>query len=178
MPDESWDDIDREILQQRARALAAPVERTDRQAVSFPLLEFTMMGTRYAVVLDAIDAVTRIGEIHPIPLTPKHITGIIHRRGEAIALISLRHFFHPDAQGIADADFALIARARGKRFALQVEEIVGVTHLPGGDLGQPPDNYDRAQAPYLAGVSADGLSVIDLDRLVTAEGFAAGRQTA
>jgi purine-binding chemotaxis protein CheW len=178
MAEEDWDDIDREILERRARALAAAVERDAQREAGLPLLEFRMMGAPYALPLGSVDAVARIGDIHPIPLTPRHIAGIIHRRGEAIALVNLRRFFHPDGKGIADADFALVVRAGGRRFALQVEEITGVRQLPAGELGPPPENYDRTQAPYVSGVSTDGLSVIDLERLVSAEGFAAGRQNA
>ena len=169
------DDLDLEVMRRRAAELAAPEVRDQRPEHTVALLEFSMMGTRYAVALEKVDAVTRIGEIHSIPLTPRHITGIIRRRGETIALVSLRHFFHPDAEGIADSDFALVARARGKTFALQVDEIEGVSRRPLDDILDPPENYDRAQAPYLAGVTTDGLSVIDVDRLVAAEGFAATR---
>jgi len=173
--DETRGDVDLELLERRAAELAAP-RSDDREAEETrPLLAFSMFGARYAVDLDKVDAVTRIGEIHTIPLTPKHISGVIRRRGETIALVSLRLFFHPEAEGIADSDFALIARVSGKRFALQVDDIEGVSHLPRSELKAPPDNFDRAQVPYLFGVTNNGLVVIDLARLLAADGFSAHR---
>ncbi|MBW2277544.1 MAG: chemotaxis protein CheW [Deltaproteobacteria bacterium] len=173
--DEDKDDIELDLLRLRAAELAAPRSDEHETEETTPLLAFSMFGARYAVDLDKVDAVSRIGEIHTIPLTPKHISGVIRRRGETIALVSLRFYFHPEAEGIADSDFALIARASGKRFALQVDDIEGVSHLPRSQLLPPPENFDRAQVPFLAGVTNDGLVVIDLDRLVAAEGFSAFR---
>jgi chemotaxis signal transduction protein len=172
------DGLDKEdlrILEQRAAELAAPLAADTEPEPTIPLLVFTMFGARYAVALDLVDAVTRIGEIFTIPLTPRHIAGVIRRRGETIALVSLRLFFHPEAEGFADADFALIARARGKRFAIQVDDIEGVSHVPRAQLLAPPDNFDRAQAPYLGGVTTEGLVVFDLEKLVTAETFSVQR---
>lgn len=163
--------VEKEILKRRATDLARGLEKQALAEDVVPLLEFSLMGSRFAVRLHRVEAVTRIGEIFSIPLAPKHIPGIIRRRGQSLALVSLRHFFHARAEGIADADFALIVVAGSKRFALQVEEIVGVLHLSWSTLSPPPDNYDPAQAPYVAGVTRDGLSVLDLEALVEAKGF-------
>ena len=65
----------------------------------------------------------------------------------------------------------MIVFAGGKRFALQVDEIQGVFHFVGGTLFPVPDNFDSAQSPYMSGVTKDGLAVIDLERLVSADGF-------
>jgi chemotaxis signal transduction protein len=169
------DHDDLTILAQRAAELAAPLVAETEPEQTVALLVFNMFGASYAVDLDLVDAVTRIGEIYTIPLTPQHITGVIRRRGETIALVSLRQFFHPEAEGFADSDFALIVRARGKRFAIQVDDIEGVFHVPSKRLLAPPDNFDRAQAPYLEGLTTDGLVVFDLDKLVAAERFSVQR---
>jgi len=168
---DDWEDIGRAILEQRAALLAAPLEDDGKSEQMITLLVFTLMGSPYAVPLSCVEAVTRIGGIFAIPLTPRHISGVIRRRGQTIALVSLRHFFHPETEALIDADFAVISTAGGKRFALQVEEIDGVTQIPLKDLRPPPDNFDRTQAPYLAGVTNDGLVVLELEELVAAEGF-------
>lgn len=163
--------IDRGILEKRAAELAKPLGAMDQADERVALLEFSLLGTRYAVPLEKVEAVSRIGEIFSIPLTPRHISGIIRRRGQSVALVSLRHFFHTHAEGIADADFAVYVVAQEKLFAIQVEEIHGVMHMAKGSLLPPPENFDPAQAPFMVGVTIDGLSVIDLEALVDAEGF-------
>ncbi len=160
------------MLRTRAAEMAKPAtEQQDESRSTPPLLEFVLMGLRYAVYLEKVEAVVRIGEIVPIPLTPAHISGIIRRRGESVALVSLRHFFHPDTRGVADADFAVIVSARAKRFALQVEDIEGVIRLTEDALRPPPENFDAAQASYISGITTDGLAIIDLTSLVEAHGF-------
>lgn len=168
---EEWEDTDREVLERRAAQLAKPIVDESKTEETVTLLRFTLMGASYAVFLSAVEAVARIGDIFAIPLTPRHISGVIRRRGQTITLVSLRHFFHPESENLIDSDFALVSIAGKKRFALQVEEIDGVQVVLKRDLAPPPDNFDRTQAPYLYGVTRDGLAVLDLETLVTAEGF-------
>ncbi|MCP4680514.1 MAG: chemotaxis protein CheW [Deltaproteobacteria bacterium] len=167
-----WENVDRRMLRARADEMAKPAtEQQDESRSTPPLLEFVLMGLRYAVYLEKVEAVMRIGDIIPIPLTPPHISGIIRRRGESIALVSLKHFFHPDTHGVADADFAVIVSAGGKRFALQVEDIEGVIRLIEEAPRPPPENFDAAQTAHISGITTDGLAVIDLSSLVEAPGF-------
>jgi len=169
--DGDWEDVDLSVLQRRAEELAKPRAADDTAVETAALLQFTLMDADYAIRLEAVEAVLRIGHIVSIPLTPKHIQGVIRRRGQTIALANLRHYFHPEAEGIADADFAVIVVAGGKRFALQVEEIEGVVHVPEDDLFPAPDNFDRAQAPYVVAVTTGGLTVLDVERLVRTDDF-------
>lgn len=160
-----------EILRKRAATLASPLEELDSLANLVSLLEFSMTGQRYAVYLENVHAVTRVSEITAIPLVPKHIPGIIRRRGESIALVSLPFFFDANRGGISDADFAVIVQVKGKRFALQVEEILGVSMVHGDELRRPQDNFDPTQVLYISAVTMDGLMILDLEALLDAKGF-------
>jgi len=166
-----WEDIDKAVLSKRAEILAQP--RADVEAVveTVAILRFSLMAQDYAVPLDVVEAVLRIGAIVSIPLTPKHIQGVIRRRGQTIALVSLRHYFHPESEGLIDADFAIIVYTGGKRFALQVEEIEGVVRIPKSAFLPAPENFDKAQAPLVAAVTTEGLTVLDVGRLVLASDF-------
>ena len=166
-----WDDVEKQLLRRRAEELARPADDHGRTEENRALLEFILLGTPYAVYLERVESVSRIGAIHSIPLTPKHISGIIRRRGQSIALVSLRHFFNKNEEGLRDADFAVIVSAKGRRFALQVEEIQGVIHIPKDAILPPPDNFDSKQVPYIIGVTTEGLAVVDLDSLVDSKGF-------
>lgn len=166
-----WDEVEKQLLRKRAEELARPADVLGKAEESRPLLEFILLGTPYAIYLERVESVSRIGDIYSIPLTPKHISGIIRRRGQSIALVSLRHFFNRNEEGLRDADFAVIVSAKGKRFALQVEEIQGVIHIPKDAILPPPDNFDSKQVPYIIGVTTEGLAVVDLDSLVEAKGF-------
>lgn len=160
------------VLNKRAKELAKRVEERAEER-SQTLLEFTSMGQRLAVHLHRVTAVARIMEITPIPLVPKHISGIIRRRGESIALVNLMRFFNADQEGISDADFAVIVTGGKRRFALQADDVIGVSAVPTEALKRPQDNFDKAQHAYISWVTLDGLVLLNLDRLVEAKGFVA-----
>lgn len=164
-------DMDAAILKARAKQLAQPVAVKDQNKEKITVLEFLIMNDVYAVELHLVEAATRIGDIFPVPFTPRHIPGIIRRRGQTIALVSLERFFYPTQEGVMDMDFAIIVTVRGKRFALQAAEIKGVFHLKKELVQTPPDNMNSARAPYLAGITRDGLLILNLERIVTANGF-------
>jgi purine-binding chemotaxis protein CheW len=167
--------MDDAVLKERAAQLAKPIADQETEAEGHPLLEFTTMGRRYAVPLFKVTAVTRIAEITPIPLVPRHITGIIRRRGESIALVNLPHFFSADQTGISDADYAVIVSGAGKQFALQVDDVLGVILVSDDALQPPQENFAKAEQPYISGVTLDGLIALDLDSLVRAKGFVAAK---
>lgn len=161
----------KELLHERAVELAKTSSKAAGVQQFEAFLEVSIMGLRYAVILNNVDVVGKVDEVFVVPMTPPHITGVIRRRGQPIALISLRHFFYPHTRGIADADYAVVVVAQGKRFALQVEEIEGVRQLDKSALVPPSDTLTSEQIPYISAVTTDGLAVIDLDRLVQAEVF-------
>jgi len=168
-------DLDLRVLEARAHRLAAPLTTEDSSADTIALLFFKAVDARFATNLAYVDAVTRITDIFSIPHTPRHISGVIRRRGQTHALINLRKFFYPDTEGLVDEDFALVVRARNKTFAIQVAEIEGVAPMPRASLLPVPENFDRAQAPYISSVTIDGLAILNLDQLVLAEGFGTSR---
>ena len=101
----------------------------------------------------------------------------MRRRGDSIALVNLTHFFHAEQEGISDADFAVIVRGGNKQFALQAEDVLGVSLVPSASLKPPQENFDRYQQPYVIGVTLEGLVLLDLDKLVVAKGFVAEKST-
>ncbi|MDD5309809.1 MAG: chemotaxis protein CheW [Deltaproteobacteria bacterium] len=166
---------DEAILRARAEALGLPIADAGAEGDCDMVLEFAMIRSRFAILLEHVEAAVKIGEIFSIPQAPPHISGIIRRRGRVIALVNLERFFRGQVDGIADADIALVVRVRGKTFALQVEEIYGVTRLPRKDVLPVPDNFDRVEARYISGVTLAGMSIVNMERLIEAEGFAARR---
>ena len=82
-----------------------------------------------------------------------------------------RTFLYPDSQGIADADYALVVSVQGKRFALQVEDIEGVSQLNKERLQLSSENLSSEQIRYISAATTDGLAIIDLEKVVQAEGF-------
>ncbi len=173
--DDKLKEIENTVLKERALRLAEPIREEGDRSETTNVLVFRAIGTRYAVNLSCVDAVLRIFDIMPVPGTPRHIPGVIRRRGATTALVSLRFFFFPQTEGLIDEDLAVVVTARRKTFALQVEDVEGVQPLIKSQLRPVPDNYVRAVAPYLMGVTPDGMALLDMDRIVSSEGFGTTR---
>ncbi|NLN62871.1 MAG: hypothetical protein GX146_08340 [Myxococcales bacterium] len=164
-------DIERKLLEARAQRLAAPIERQQQKSHAHALLLFNSVDTNFAIQLSHVEAVMRIADIFPIPHTPAHISGVIRRHGQTFALVNLRRFFYPQTEALIDEDFAIVATIHRKTIALQVTEIEGVTQLSQATFLPPPENLDKALAPYVTHTTAQGLLLLDLSALVLAEGF-------
>lgn len=163
--------IEREILQNRAVQLATPYEAVDENLEVTRVLVFFAMGSKFAVPLVQVEAVTRIVDIFPIPHTPAHIPGVIRRRGKTIALVNLRFFFYPGTEALIDEDYAVSVKIKNKLFALQIEDVEGVVQLPTSTILPIPDNYDSALKPFLSGITDQELAILNLDEIVTTPNF-------
>ena len=164
-------EIENDVLKHRAERLAVPLEASDENIETERYLVFTAMESRFAIPLAQVEAVTRISDIIPIPHTPPHIQGVIRRRGQTIALVNLRFFFNPNAEALADEDYAVSVRARNKLFALQVEDVEGVLLLQKATILPVPESYNAKLRPYLLGITLDDMAVIDLNEIVVTPNF-------
>jgi chemotaxis signal transduction protein len=168
---ENLRNIEKQILQDRARRLAQPILPAIRQEEEIRVLSFRCMGSTFALPLPTVSAVMKINDIMHIPRTPAHITGVIRRRGATIALVNLRRFCRSDAEGLVDEDFAILITVLWKTFAIQVEDIDGVVLLLKSTLRPVPDSYSRSIAQYLTAVTPDGTGLLDPRKLLLAEGL-------
>ncbi len=165
-------ELELSLLKNRAERLAVPVEASEHNLEQEKLLVFNTMESRFAVPLAQVEAVTRIADIIPIPHTPPHIQGVIRRRGQTIALVNLRFFFNPDAEALVDEDYAVVVQAKGKLFALQVEDVEGVAVELKSEIFVPPESYDQKLRPYLLGITiTEDTAILNLDAVVTTPNF-------
>jgi chemotaxis signal transduction protein len=159
-------EAEKRILARRAEQLARPKTTAHKRKETAALLAFYVLGTRYALPLSGVESVARIEEVLTLPQTPAFIAGVVRRSGKATALIDLRRFLQPAITGIADANYAIVVTAKGKRAALEVEDIEGVIYVETEQMVPPPENLDAIQTPFVTAATADGRCVIDVDRFL------------
>jgi chemotaxis signal transduction protein len=157
-------EVEKQILARRAEQLSRPKTRLYKREETAALLGFYVIGTRYALPLSGVESVARIEDVLTLPQAPAHIAGIIRRSGRATALINLRRFLQPAMKGIADANYSIVITAKGKRAALEVEDIEGVIYVETKHLLAPPENLNAIQSPFVSAVTKDGRCVINIDR--------------
>lgn len=79
----------REVMDERARALARQPTETTPPGELIELLSFALGQERCAVEACFVRAVTRLGDITPVPGVPAFILGITNLRGNVLTIIDL-----------------------------------------------------------------------------------------
>lgn len=116
---------------------------------------FALGNEEYAIPIDVVREITRLGEIRSIPQAPPYVQGLINLRGKAIPLIDLHIRFGITAVGhceFSDASvetnsFALITEVNQTLVGFAVDRVLEVRTLV--DVAPPPT---LITAPFIGGL--------------------------
>lgn len=154
-----------EVLEERARALAVPPESTSDGEEGVMAVVFTLGGERFAIESACMSEVALSVGIVPVPCTPEFVLGIVRLRGEVISVIDLRKFFELPSKGLSDMNRLLVLSSGEMRFGVLADTVDGVAEIRMGELKKLP-TLSGVREEYLAGVSADGITVLSGRRLL------------
>ena len=149
-------------------------------------------GELFAVRLtDLVEVVTGV-QLHPCPLSPAYIAGLMHYRGDVLTMIHLRALLGlpPISAAAESRSISMVMTGAHGLFAMQADGVGEVRSLEAASLEPVPALVDRERHSFLQGVYKleDGLlPLLDVQRLepvalrawATAhahEAIAAGRQ--
>ena len=116
---------------------------------------FVLGKEEYAIPIEVVREITRLGEVRHIPQAPPYVQGLINLRGQAIPLIDLHVRFGIPAVGhreLEDASietnsFALITEVNQKLVGFAVDRVLEVRTLK--DVAPPPP---LITAPFIGGL--------------------------
>lgn len=116
---------------------------------------FTLGEEEYAIPIDVVREITRLGEVRAIPQAPSYVRGLINLRGTAIPLIDLHVRFgingekdSPSEDNILmENSFALITEVHGNYVGFAVDQVQEVRILE--NIVPPPP---LVTAPFIGGV--------------------------
>ncbi|HEU4827908.1 MAG TPA: chemotaxis protein CheW [Gemmatimonadales bacterium] len=111
-------------------------------------------GTRVALSVAQLEAVTAAAEIVPVPVAEPAMAGVTTVRGETLPVISLARLLGRSAAREADA--FVIVSAGGVRLCIAVEEAETLSR--GDIMPLPPDGA----MPWARAVLRDGASLVPL----------------
>jgi purine-binding chemotaxis protein CheW len=155
-----------QILHARAQALARPPEQAPAAETLFELLEFRLAQERYAVETRHVREVYPLKDLTPLPCTPPFMLGIVNVRGHILPVLDLKKFFELPEQGLSDLHRIIIVRGNDLEFGLLADIIVGVRAVPVEALQPSLPTLTGIRSDYLKGVTAEGLVVLDLARIL------------
>lgn len=155
------DASERAVLEQRARELAQPVddERGDLTAV----LSVVVADRRLAVRLTDIREVLPGRRLTRIPQAPPGLLGMMSARGELVTVFELQADASASA-GPAHPRWVVVVDGPHAPLAFAVDEVTGTASIEPGALHEPPTAGAQDQPP-VEGLTADGVELIDVERL-------------
>lgn len=99
---------------------------------SRPILVFRVAGRQFGLEVTEIEAVAGMVAVTPLPNGPYAVSGLIDVAGEVVPVFSVRRRLGLAERKADPSDFLILARAGGKKVAVEAEEIVDVLEAADG----------------------------------------------
>ena len=155
-----------QILRARARALARPSEHAPAPATLLDVLEFRLAQERYGLEIRYVREVYPLKDLTPLPCTPPFVLGIVNVRGRILPVLDLKKFFDLPEQGLTDLHRIILVEGNDLEIGLLADATVGVQSIPVESLQLSLPTLTGIRSDYLKGVTAEGLVVLDVVRLL------------
>jgi purine-binding chemotaxis protein CheW len=137
------------------------------------VLAFALGAEHYAVPVTAVRAIAELRELTPVPCTPDYYVGVVNVRGKVISAIDLRLLFgipvDAEQEGGQPPENIVVVEMAGLEISLLAHEVSGVTDLPAASLSLPSDALVGISPDYVAGTTAEGTILLDLETLLSDE---------
>jgi len=110
---------------------------------------FTLGQEEYAMPIEVVREITRLGEVRTIPQAPAYVRGLINLREKAIPLVDLHVRFGIDSSASPEQQntFALITEVHGNQVGFAVDQVREVRILE--NIVPPPP---LVTAPFIGGI--------------------------
>jgi purine-binding chemotaxis protein CheW len=152
------------ILQERARILARSA--TEESAVkTVPLVELAIGPEHVGVGLQQVQEIQPLRGLTPVPGAPAHWAGVVNLRGRLFPVLDLRQQFGLAAPARPDSGLVVVIAAAGLEAALWASDVLGVRHVRPEDIQPAP--ADARPQRFVSGVTAELMSVLDLEKLLS-----------
>ena len=150
---------DREVLEERARALARPQATTHGLDI-VTVLTFMLARERYAVESRDVWAVFRLRHFTRLPAADPPLFGLTSWRGDVLTLLDLRPLLGAPATALDDLAFAVVLGDRRATYGLLADSVQELEDISRAAL-RPPDNEHSARSAYVTGITPDALQLLN-----------------
>ncbi|HHQ47583.1 MAG TPA: chemotaxis protein CheW [Acidobacteria bacterium] len=159
-----------DVLQQRARELAQPVEGIVLESGTH--LVFPAGEERFAIGVSHAVGVVPVGSgLARLPGAPPFLAGVLGVRGRLVTVTDLLPLLGRPAQGVTGASHVIVVEAEGPevlvpRTALLCSARPEEATIRTEELGPPPETVPEAVRRLVAGVTPELVTVLDVERLL------------
>lgn len=155
------DEKTKNILKQRAAALARPLAEPRPASEFVETLEFRLGAERFAVETSFVREVYPLKEVTPLPGTPDFILGAMNVRGQVVTVNDLGRWFELPVSASTPQSKVLILRDGEMECGILADEVVGMRAIARDELEETLPTLTGIRAGYLKGVTRDRAVLLD-----------------
>lgn len=156
----------KDLLRDRARALARPPAEAPAAHTMIEVLEFSLAQERYALETRFVREVTPLKDLTPLPGTPPFVRGIVNVRGQILPVFDLKRFFNLPDEGLTDLHRIIFVEGNAMELGLLADATAGVRSIPTDRLQPALPTLTGIRRDFVKGVTAERLVVLDLARML------------
>lgn len=155
----------KQILRDRAQALARPLDPAPTATDVLDLLIFSLAGERYGIEAAYVLETIPLRELTPVPCTPAIVLGVMNHRGRILPVLDLRRLLELPGQGVPPGSRVVAVVAGGMTFGILAEAVAGTAQVGTHDLAPPPASPTGNRQTLCKGVTGTMVAVLDLEAL-------------
>ncbi len=155
----------RRILTERAKALAQVREEIRLPIDVLELLVFSLAKERYGVEPTHVADLAPLRGVTPIPGTPPFVLGVMNHVGRLRAVLDLRRLLDHGGEGRTEGKWVLAVETAGMMFGIVCDAVAGIVRIGAHELAPPPVTLSAGRRAFVRGVTADMVTVLDLEAL-------------
>lgn len=156
----------REVLKERARALARPAAELAESA-SRSFVVFSLGDERYAIETCCVFGVSRVGELFALPGAGSHVLGLTSFQGELLVLFDLRVLMGSARPARTDATRMMVLGQKQPELAVLADSVHDVQPLDDRELLPLPAAAADGDRSCVCAVTREAVSVFDAGALLS-----------
>lgn len=146
-----------------AEQLVAPPEPT------VDLVGFRLGEELFALPVDRIREVVRVGALTRVPQAPEHVRGVHALRGAILPVLEVRTRLGLSPAVLGPLTRIVVAEGHRRLLGLLVDSVEAVVRIPRSELRDPPPEVRSRCTEHVVGVASLGgrlALLLDVDRLL------------
>jgi purine-binding chemotaxis protein CheW len=155
----------RALLDQRARALARPIEEA-RKDPMLDLVSFTLARETYAIESRFVVQVFRLEELAPLPGAESPVYGITTWRGDLLTILDLRPILGLPVSSLNDLCRVMVLGGARPEFGILADSVAELLSVPLAELVAVTEMQGR-RADLVRGITTQAVLVLDGSALLS-----------
>ena len=155
----------RQILEQRARELAASLVVPERADETLEVMTFALAGQTYAIESSHVVEVFRLKDLALLPGVQAPTVGLTGWRGRLLTLLDLRQILGLPATARNDRGYVIVLGKERPTFGILADAVHEMMTLATSDVRAPREGV-AVNRKYVRGVTGDALPVLDARELL------------